>query len=96
MGLYRGRPRLSLYVMSDYPEFQTIGHEYTLRIAFLFLVATFLGLLAEKDKGDKQHMERLNRELSEKTRKLELAYIQLAEAQRQIIQTESFPRSERW
>ena len=41
-------------------------------------------------------MERLNRELSEKTRKLELAYIQLAEAQRQIIQTESFPRSERW
>jgi signal transduction histidine kinase len=78
-----------LYVMSDYPEFQTIvWHEYTLRIAFLFLVATFLGLLAEKDKGDKQYMERLNRELSEKTRKLELAYIQLAEAQRQIVQTE--------
>src|SRR4029453_7028385 len=53
-----------LYVMSDYP----------LRLAFLLLVATFLGLLAEKDKGDKQHMEALNHELSEKTRKLELAY----------------------
>jgi signal transduction histidine kinase len=76
-------------VMSDYPEFQTIvWPEYTLRLTFLFLVATFLGLLAEKDKSDKQHMECLNRELSEKTRKLELAYVQLEEAQRQIIQTE--------
>jgi two-component system NtrC family sensor kinase len=75
--------------MSDYPECQTIvWPEYTLRLTFLFLVATFLGLLAEKDKGDKQHMERLNRELSEKTRKLELAYVQLEEAQRQVIQTE--------
>ena len=89
MGLIVAGLASVLYVMSDYPEFQTIvWHEYTLRIAFLFLVATFLGLLAEKDKGDKQHMESLNRELSEKTRKLELAYIQLAEAQRQIIQTE--------
>jgi signal transduction histidine kinase len=78
-----------LYVMSDYPEFRTIvWPEYALRIAFLFLVATFLGLLAEKDKGDKQHMETLNRELSEKTRKLEVAYVQLEAAQRQIIQTE--------
>jgi len=78
-----------LYVLSDYPEFRTIvWPEYTLRIAFLFLVATFLGLLAEKDKGDKQHMETLNRELSEKTSKLELAYSQLEEAQRQIIHTE--------
>ena len=88
MGLIVAGLASVLYVMSDYPEFQTIvWHEYTLRIAFLFLVATFLGLLAEKDKSDKQHMERLNRELSEKTRKLD-AYIQLAEAQRQIIQTE--------
>jgi signal transduction histidine kinase len=89
MGLIVAGLASVLYVMSDYPEFQSIvWHEYTLRIAFLFLVATFLGLLAEKDKGDKQHMESLNRELSEKTRKLELAYSQLAEAQRQIIQTE--------
>ena len=89
MGLIVAGLASVLYVMSDYPEFQTIvWHEYTLRITFLFLVATFLGLLAKKDKGDKQHMESLNRELSEKTRKLELAYIQLAEAQRQIIQTE--------
>jgi signal transduction histidine kinase len=78
-----------LYVMSDYPGFSTIvWPEYTLRLAFLVLVATFLGLLAEKDKRDKQHMETLNHELSEKTRKLELAYGQLEEAQRQIIQTE--------
>jgi signal transduction histidine kinase len=78
-----------LYVMSDYPEFRTIvWPEYSLRLAFLLLVATFLGLLAEKDKHDKQHMETLNGELSEKTRKLELAYAQLEEAQRQIIQTE--------
>jgi signal transduction histidine kinase len=78
-----------LYVMSDYPEFRTIvWPEYSLRLAFLFLVATFLGLLAEKDKRDKQHMETLNGELSEKTRKLELAYAQLEDAQRQIIQTE--------
>jgi signal transduction histidine kinase len=89
MGLIVAGLASILYVMSDYPAFQTImWHEYTLRIAFLFLVATFLGLLAEKDKGDKQHMESLNRELSEKTRKLELAYIQLEEAQRQVIQTE--------
>jgi signal transduction histidine kinase len=89
MGLIVAGLASGLYVMSDYPDFQTIvWHEYTLRIAFLFLVATFLGLLAEKDKGDKQRMERLNRELSEKTRKLELAYSQLADAQRQIIQTE--------
>lgn len=89
MGLLVAGVASVLYVMSDYPEFRTIvWHEYTLRITFLFLVATFLGLLAEKDKGDKQHMESLNRELSEKTRKLELAYIQLEEAQRQIIQTE--------
>jgi signal transduction histidine kinase len=89
MGLIVAGLASVLYVMSDYPQFQTIvWHEYTLRITFLFLVATFLGLLAKKDKGDKQHMESLNRELSEKTRKLELAYIQLAEAQRQIIQTE--------
>lgn len=78
-----------LYVMSDYPEFRTIvWPEYSLRLAFLFLVATFLGLLAEKDTRDKQHMATLNRELSEKTRKLELAYAQLGDAQRQIIQTE--------
>jgi signal transduction histidine kinase len=48
----------------------------------------FLGLLAEKDKQDKQQMETLNRELSEKTSKLELAYGQLEDAQRQIIHTE--------
>jgi signal transduction histidine kinase len=78
-----------LYVMSDYPGFSTIiWPEYALRLAFLLLVATFLGLLAEKDKSDKQQMEDLNHELSEKTRKLELAYAQLEEAQRQIIQTE--------
>jgi signal transduction histidine kinase len=78
-----------LYVMSDYPDFRTIlWPEYALRLAFLLLVATFLGLLAEKDKRDKRHMEALNHELSEKTRKLELAYAQLEEAQRQIIQTE--------
>jgi signal transduction histidine kinase len=89
MGLIVAGLASVLYVLSDYPAFQTIvWHEYTLRLTFLFLVATFLGLLAEKDKSDKQHMERLNRDLSEKTRKLELAYIQLEEAQRQIIQTE--------
>jgi signal transduction histidine kinase len=78
-----------LYVMSDYPEFRTIlWPEYSLRLAFLFLVATFLGLLAAKDKRDKQHMETLNRALSEKTSKLELAYAQLEEAQRQVIQSE--------
>jgi signal transduction histidine kinase len=78
-----------LYVMSDYPGFSTIiWPEYALRLAFLLLVATFLGLLAEKDKSDKQQTEGLNHELSEKTRKLELAYAQLEEAQRQIIQTE--------
>jgi signal transduction histidine kinase len=89
MGLIVAGLASMLYVKSDYPEFQTIvWHEYTLRITFLFLVATFLGLLAEKDKGDKEQMARLNRELSEKTNKLELAYVQLEEAQRQIIQTE--------
>jgi signal transduction histidine kinase len=89
MGLIVAGLASVLYVMSDYPTFQTIvWPEYTLRLTFLLLVATFLGLLAEKDKGDKQQMESLNRELSEKTRKLELAYIQLEEAQRQIIQTE--------
>jgi signal transduction histidine kinase len=89
MGLIVAGLASVLYVMSDYPEFRTIvWSEYTLRIAFLFLVATFLGLLAEKDKGDKQHMETLNGELSEKTRKLELAYGQLEDAQRQIIHTE--------
>jgi signal transduction histidine kinase len=78
-----------LYVLSDYPGFNTIDWpEYTLRLTFLVLVAAFLGLLAEKDKGDKQQMETLNHELSEKTRKLEHAYAQLEEAQRQIIQTE--------
>jgi two-component system NtrC family sensor kinase len=75
--------------MSDYPAFQTIvWPEYSLRLAFLFLLATFLGLLAEKDKHDKRHMETLNRELSEKTGKLELAYVQLEDAQRQVIQSE--------
>jgi len=89
MGLIVAGLASVLYVMSDYPTFQTIvWPEYTLRITFLFLVATFLGLLAEKDKGDKQQMETLNGELSEKTHKLELAYGQLEEAQRQIIQTE--------
>jgi signal transduction histidine kinase len=89
MGLLVAGLASGLYVMSDYPEFRTIEWpEYALRIAFLFLVATFLGLLAEKDKRDKRHMESLNRELSEKTRKLELAYGQLEDAQRQIIQTE--------
>jgi signal transduction histidine kinase len=89
MGLLVAGLASVLYVMSDYPEFRTIvWPEYTLRIAFLFLVATFLGLLAEKDKGDKQQMETLNRELSEKTSKLELAYGQLEDAQRQIIHTE--------
>ncbi len=89
MGLLVAALASVLYVLSDYPEFRTIvWPEYTLRIAFLFLVATFLGLLAEKDKGDKRHMETLNRELSEKTSKLELAYGQLEDAQRQIIHTE--------
>jgi signal transduction histidine kinase len=89
MGLLVAGLASLLYVMSDYPAFRTIEWpEYTLRIAFLFLVATFLGLLAEKDKGDKQQMETLNRELSEKTSKLELAYGQLEDAQRQIIHTE--------
>ncbi|MGH8064230.1 MAG: sensor histidine kinase [Candidatus Entotheonellia bacterium] len=89
MGLLVAGLASGLYVMSDYPEFRTIEWpEYALRIAFLFLVATFLGLLAEKDKRDKRHMEILNRELSEKTHKLELAYVQLEDAQRQIIQTE--------
>jgi signal transduction histidine kinase len=89
MGLTVAGLASALYVMSDYPEFQTIvWPEFALRIAFLFLVATFLGLLAEKDKHDKQHMKTLNRELSEKTRKLELAYVQLEDAQRQIIQSE--------
>jgi signal transduction histidine kinase len=89
MGLIVAGLASVLYAMSDYPEFQTIvWPEYALRMAFLFLVATFLGLLAEKDKRDKDHMETLNGELSEKTRKLELAYIQLEDAQRQIIQTE--------
>jgi signal transduction histidine kinase len=89
MGLIVAALASGLYIMSDYPAFQTIEwHEYTLRLTFLFLVATFLGLLAEKDNGDKRRMARLNRELSEKTRKLELAYVQLEEAQRQIIQTE--------
>jgi signal transduction histidine kinase len=89
MGLTVAALASLLYVLSDYPEFRTIGWpEYALRIGFLFLIATFLGLLAEKDKRDKYHMETLNGELSEKTRKLELAYVQLEEAQRQIIQTE--------
>jgi signal transduction histidine kinase len=89
MGLLVAGLASGLYVMSDYPEFRTIvWPEYTLRIAFLFLVAMFLGLLAEKDKQDKQQMETLNRELSEKTSKLELAYGQLEDAQRQIIHTE--------
>jgi signal transduction histidine kinase len=89
MGLTVAAVASLLYVMSDYPDFTTIlWPEYSLRIAFLFLIATFLGLLAEKDKRDKHHMATLNRELSEKTRKLELAYAQLEEAQRQIIQTE--------
>jgi signal transduction histidine kinase len=89
MGLVVAGLASILYVLSDYPEFRTIAWpEYMLRLAFLFLVATFLGLLAEKDKGDKRHMESLNRELSEKTSKLELAYGQLEEAQRQIIHTE--------
>jgi signal transduction histidine kinase len=89
MGLIVAGLASILYVLSDYPAFQTIEwHEYTLRLTFLFLVATFLGLLAEKDNSDKRRMARLNRELSEKTRKLELAYVQLEEAQRQVIQTE--------
>ena len=89
MGLIVAGLASALYVMSDYPGFRTIlWPEYSLRIAFLFLVATFLGLLAEKDKHDKRRMETLNRELSEKTRKLEQAYAQLEDAQRQIIQTE--------
>jgi signal transduction histidine kinase len=89
MGLIVAGLASALYVMSDYPEFRTIvWTEYALRIAFLFLVATFLGLLAEKDKGDKRHMETLNRELSEKTLKLEMAYAQLEDAHRQIIHTE--------
>jgi signal transduction histidine kinase len=89
MGLTVAGLASALYVMSDYPEFRAIvWPEYALRIAFLFLVATFLGLLAEKDKGDKQQMETLNRELSEKTLKLEVAYTQLEDAHRQIIHTE--------
>jgi signal transduction histidine kinase len=89
MGLLVAGLASGLYVMSDYPAFRTIvWPEYTLRLAFLFLVAMFLGLLAEKDKRDKQQMETLNRELSEKTSKLELAYGQLEDAQRQIIHTE--------
>jgi len=89
MGLTVAGAASVLYVLSDYPDFSTIlWPEYTLRIAFLFLIATFLGLLAEKDKRDKERTETLNGELSEKTRKLELAYAQLEEAQRQIIQTE--------
>ncbi|HSF32111.1 MAG TPA: ATP-binding protein [Candidatus Tectomicrobia bacterium] len=89
MGLIVAGLASALYMISDYPEFRTIvWPEYALRIVFLFLVATFLGLLAEKDKGDKQHMETLNRELSEKTCKLELAYAQLEDAHRQIIHTE--------
>src|SRR5215475_1622542 len=63
MGLTVAGLASALYVMSDYPTFQAITWpEYTLRIVFLFLVATFLGLLAEKDKHDKRHMETLNRE----------------------------------
>ena len=78
-----------LYLVSVYSDLGAIPwSEYVLRIVFLFLVATFLGLLAEKDKRDKEHMERLNRELSEETSKLESAYAQLEEAQRQVIQTE--------
>jgi signal transduction histidine kinase len=89
MGLTVAGLASALYVMSDYPGFSTIvWPEYTLRLAFLILVATFLGLLAEKDKRDKQQTETLNHELSEKTHKLELAYAQLEEAQRQILQTE--------
>jgi signal transduction histidine kinase len=89
MGLTVAGAASALYIMSDYPGFSTIiWPEYALRIAFLFLIATFLGLLAEKDKRDKEHTEALNQELSEKTRKLELAYAQLKEAQRQIVQTE--------
>jgi signal transduction histidine kinase len=89
MGLTVAGAASALYVMSDYPDFSTIlWPEYALRIAFLFLIATFLGLLAEKDKRDKERTETLNGELSEKTRKLELAYAQLEEAQRQIVQTE--------
>jgi signal transduction histidine kinase len=89
MGLTVAALASLLYVMSDYPDFRTIvWPEYALRIAFLVLVATFLGLLAEKDKRDTQQMKTLNHELSEKTNKLELAYGQLEQAQRQIIQTE--------
>ena len=52
MGLIVAGLASVLYVMSDYPEFQTIvWHEYTLRIAFLFLVATFLGSWRKKIKA---------------------------------------------
>lgn len=89
MGLIVAGAASALYIMSDYPAFSTIvWPEYTLRIAFLFLIATFLGLLAEKDKRDKERTETLNLELSEKTRKLEIAYGQLEEAQRHLVQTE--------
>jgi signal transduction histidine kinase len=89
MGLIVAGAASALYVMSDYPAFSTIiWPEYALRIAFLFLIATFLGLLAEKDKRDRERTETLNLELSEKTRKLEIAYGQLEEAQRQLVQTE--------
>jgi signal transduction histidine kinase len=89
MGLIVAGLASVLYVLSDYPGFRTIvWPDYALRLAFLFLVATFLGLLAEKDKRDTQQMKTLNHELSEKTRKLELAYKQLETAQRQVIQTE--------
>ena len=56
MGLIVAGLASVLYVMSDYPEFQTIvWHEYTLRIAFLFSLPPSLGSWRKKIKAKATH-----------------------------------------
>jgi len=63
-----------LYVMSDYRNSRpSCGTNTRCESPFSSWWRPSSDSWRKKDKGDKQHMESLNRELSEKTRKLELA-----------------------
>lgn len=59
-----------------------------MRIAFLLVIALFLGLLSEREKREREKIQALNLELERKNIHLQRAHAELKETQEQVLQTE--------
>jgi signal transduction histidine kinase len=62
--------------------------DLALKMAFLFLIGAGLGVISEREKKERDRIERLNRELQRQGETLRAAYERLEASQRQIIQSE--------